>query len=263
MPPFRIGTTSYIIPDDILPNVTWLAGRVRDVELVLFDIDDGQNNLPSPDVVRELRRLAECNDLTYTVHLPLDLKLGADGSDRDTSIEKARKVIECTAPLSPWAYVVHLDGRSVLGSADDGALARWRLQAAKALETVASWTRGPEHLAVENLDRYPPRFNDGVLSMVDASRCVDVGHLWLDGHDPVAYLSEWLPRTRVIHVHGIAERDHASLTHVPEDRLKAVLRLLVERNYCGALTIEVFGEDDFHTSMTALRKAGAGLWQDD
>ena len=43
-PEFRLGTTSYIIPDEILPNVRFLAGKVQDVELVLFEVDDGQNN---------------------------------------------------------------------------------------------------------------------------------------------------------------------------------------------------------------------------
>jgi len=44
--PFRIGTTSYIIPDEIIPNVRFLAARVEDVELVLFEADEGMNNLP-------------------------------------------------------------------------------------------------------------------------------------------------------------------------------------------------------------------------
>ena len=38
--PFRLGTTSYIIPDDILPNVCYLAGKVKDIELLLFDNDE-------------------------------------------------------------------------------------------------------------------------------------------------------------------------------------------------------------------------------
>ncbi len=263
MLPFRIGTTSYIIPDDILPNVRWLVRRVRDVELVLFDVDDGQNNLPSPGVVRDLRTIAADNDLTYTVHLPLDLKLADDGCMRDASIDKARKVIECTASLAPWAYVVHLDGREVLGQSDPTALERWRTRATHALEIVAEWTRGAAQLAVENLDRYPPRLNDEVLDRIPVSRCVDLGHLWLDGHDPIPYLAEWLPRTKVIHIHGIAERDHASLAHVPVERLQTVVRVLVEQDYTGVVTIEVFGEEDFHSSMEALRRAGEGIWQVD
>ena len=87
--PFRLGTTSYIIPADILSNVRYLAGKVRDVELVLFDVDDGMNNLPSPDEIEQLLMIASQTDLTYTVHLPLDLRL-AEGD----SIDKARRVID-------------------------------------------------------------------------------------------------------------------------------------------------------------------------
>ena len=43
---FRIGTTSYVIPDDILPNVEYLASRVDDVQLVLFETDEYGSNLP-------------------------------------------------------------------------------------------------------------------------------------------------------------------------------------------------------------------------
>src|SRR5574339_1043587 len=107
--PFRLGTTSYIIPDDILPNAYYLAGKVRDIELILFEVDDGPNNLPSAEVIEQLWRLAQQHDLTYTVHLPLDLKLGEDGSEQDQSLVKARRVIECTRTLDPWAYVLHLD----------------------------------------------------------------------------------------------------------------------------------------------------------
>ena len=43
---FRIGTTSYIIPAGILPNVRHLAGRVSDIQLVLFETDEQGSNLP-------------------------------------------------------------------------------------------------------------------------------------------------------------------------------------------------------------------------
>ena len=45
-PMFRIGTTSYIIPADILPNVEYLAPQVDDVQLVLFETDAYGSNLP-------------------------------------------------------------------------------------------------------------------------------------------------------------------------------------------------------------------------
>jgi len=257
--PFRLGTTSYIIPDDILPNVRYLAGKVRDVELVLFEVDEDENgspaynNLPSPTVIEELNHLAGLYDLTYTVHLPLDLKLAGDGSAQDQSLVKARRVIEATRQLTPWAYVLHLDGKEVRHATDPLVLQRWQDQAVRALEIVAEWAGGPEKLAVENLEGYPPDFNQPVLDRIPVSRCVDIGHLWLDGVPVLPYLEKALPRTRVIHIHGIAERDHASLSPVPASDLETVFQELTAP-YRGGLTLEIFSEPDFVSSLEALRR---------
>ena len=263
--PFRLGTTSYIIPADILPNVQFLAGQVQDIELILFEVDDGPNNLPSPNVVDALAALADTQDLTYTVHLPLDLRLGAAGGV-DTSLVKARKVIDCTLPLEPWAYVLHLDGKELrspqdgkLPSAERPAVKAWQERSARALEMVGRWAGDPERLAVENLENYPPDFVVPVLDRVPVSRCVDIGHLWLDGHDPLPYLRMALPRTRVIHLHGVAERDHKSLIHMPAEKLGAVVQQLFQENYTGVVTLEVFGETDFHSSKEAFEQTAADL----
>lgn len=250
--PFRLGTTSYIIPDDILPNARYLAGKVRDIELILFEVDDGPNNLPSPQVIDELSVIAQHNDLTYTVHLPLDLKLGEDGSERDQSLVKAKRVIDCTGALDPWAYVLHLDGRSVRTSTDTESIQRWQDQSVRALELVSEWAGSAEKLAVENLESYPLDFIQPVLDRIPVSRCVDVGHLWLDQHDPIPYLQAALARTRVIHIHGIAERDHRSLAFMPQERVRPVFQELLRLNYEGVLTLEVFSEEDFKSSLDAI-----------
>ena len=268
---FRLGTTSYILPADLLPNVRYLADKVQDIELVLFEVDDGPNNLPSPDVVAELAALAEQHNLTYTVHLPLDLRLGAEGDEGHVSLAKARKVIDCTRALQPWAYVLHLDGKEMLhssgapfttGEGPGAGIRRWQDQATRALEIVADWAGGPERLAVENLERYPLDFILPVIERVPVSRCVDIGHLWLDGHDPLPYLRAALPRTRVIHLHGLAERDHKSLAHMPPEKLHPVMELLWREKYSGVLTLEVFGEDDFYSSMETLEKACTAVRND-
>jgi sugar phosphate isomerase/epimerase len=249
--PFRLGTTSYIIPDDILPNVRYLADKVQDVELVLFEVDDGANNLPTPEVVAELQALAEAHGLTYTVHLPLDLRLGADGDEGHVSLVKARAVIERTRALNPWAYVLHLDGRELLAAPGPETAAAWRNQAVRALELALGWAGGPERLAVENLERYPLDFWTPVLERVPVARCVDIGHLWLDHHDPLPFLGAALSRTRVVHLHGVAQRDHQSLSHVLPEKLDPVMDYLCEA-YKGVLTLEVFSEADFHSSVAAL-----------
>ena len=250
--PFRLGTTSYVIPADILPNAHYLAGKVKDIELILFEVDDGPNNLPSREVIDELKQIAIPFDLTYTVHLPLDLKLGEDGSEQDQSLVKAKRVIECTRELDPWAYVLHLDGKSVRTSTDPKRIRLWQDQSVRALEIVSSWAGAAEKLAVENLETYPLDFIQPVLDRIPVSRCVDIGHLWLDGHDPIPYLQAALARTRVIHMHGIAERDHRSLIFMPQEKIQAVWDELLRTNYQGVLTLEIFSEEDFTSSLKVI-----------
>ncbi len=252
--PFRLGTTSYIIPADILPNARYLVGKIRDIELILFEVDDGPNNLPSPEVIDELSQIASEHDLTYTVHLPLDLKLGENGSERDQSLVKAERVIDCTRRLDPWAYVLHLDGKSIRTSTDKELVKHWQSQSVRALEVVSEWTGDAEKLAVENLETYPLDFIQPVLERIPVSRCVDIGHLWLDGHDPLPYLRTAIPRTRVIHLHGIAERDHRSLAFMPQEKVRAVWDELIQMKYKGVLTLEIFSEEDFVSSLEVIER---------
>lgn len=252
--PFRIGTTSYIIPDEIIPNVRYLAEWVDDIELVLFEVDDGPNNLPDLAAIHELRRLAEQYNLTYTVHLPLDLRLAGEDGKQHQSLTKAHRVIECASALNPWAYVLHLDGREELENGNAHRKDAWNRQAIKALDIVSKWTGDEKLLAVENLEHYPTQFWDEVLDLSDASRCIDIGHLWMDHQDPVDFLEKHIHRARVIHIHGINGRDHKSLANVSKDELKRVFDCILKEKYNGVITIEVFEKDDFFTSIQTINE---------
>ncbi len=249
--PFRLGTTSFIIPDDILPNARYLAGKVRDIQLVLFELDD-QSNLPDRYVIDELRALADNHDLTYTVHLPLDLRLAADGGETHNSLIKARRVMECTRGLHPLAYVAHLDGKEERNSPDPAVLSRWQEQAVRSLREAAGYCGDIRLLAVENLEGYPPEFNDAVIRSAGCSRCIDIGHLWLDGHDPISYLTGRLDDTTILHVHGIGTRDHQSLQLMRKDSIDDLIGFVLEHNYQGVLTLEIFSENDLTTSIQAI-----------
>lgn len=264
-PPFRLGATSYILPDDLVLNARYLAGLggIRDMQLILFDLDDGPSNLPSPTAVAELASIGQAHDLTFTVHLPLDLRLGPGGEEDHESMVKARKIIECARGLDPRAYVAHLDGREVRTHLDTPELARWQSHIERALGLVSEWAGGPERVAVENLETYPLDFLMPVLDRVPVNRCVDIGHLWLDGHDPLPYLRSALPRLRVVHLHGINGRDHQSLAHAPHEKLRPVVELLLNEGYREVLTLEVFGEEDFHSSLNALRDCLAEITNGD
>jgi sugar phosphate isomerase/epimerase len=253
--PFRLGTTSYIIPDEILPNVRFLADLVDDIELVLFEVDDGPNNLPDQRTIDELNQLARQNHLSYTIHLPLDLRLAGNNGEQHISLKKAQKVIQCTQELNPFAYVLHLDGRELLQQSDPESLVKWNQQAFLALQQVSSWTGNPQLLAVENLEHYPIDLWDEVIKRASVSRCIDIGHLWVDKNDPVAFLKSRLHETRVLHIHGIGERDHQSLENVAREELSRVLSSILKYPFQGVMTIEVFNEDDLRSSITAIHKA--------
>jgi sugar phosphate isomerase/epimerase len=251
--PFRLGTTSYIIPADLLPNVAFLADKVDDIELVLFESDEF-SNLPDAAAIEKLKEIASRFDLTYTVHLPLDTWMGhEDESVRQQSVDKCLRVIERTAPISPFAYVVHFHGDQ-RGENPSPEMERWIEGHRQSMEMLVQ-TVDAHDLCVELLD-YPYDLIDGIVSDYGLSICLDMGHLLLYGYEPVEYLDRYLSRTRVVHLHGVEEgHDHRGLSCVPA----GLLRTLVERlgngsNKTRVLTMEIFDEGMLHQSLDVLSR---------
>ena len=238
--PFRLGSTSYVHPAGLAENAARLgaAGLIQDMELVLFEMEDGPHNLPTPEEVRALAEAAARYDLTYTVHLTRDL-LKAD------ALPRARRVIAATADLPPHAIVAHVDGTRVEAPG-------WAAEARAAVEAVLGWLPDPVWLAVENLETYEHWRLEPVVGALPVSRTLDIGHLWKRGLDPLPVLADWLPAARVVHLHGFDAaqgRDHLSLAVMPPEALDPVVAALAD--YRGVVTLEVF-EADFFTSRAAL-----------
>ena len=248
--PFRIGTTSYIIPDDILPNVRYLAGQVRDIELVLFDIDE-YCNIPDPEQCAELKTIAQDHGLSYTVHLPLNLDFSENG--QSLSIEKAMKVISAARCLDPHAYVCHLECKNIPPEPGP-ALEHWQKQRIRAVNALSEASGIREKLAIENLETYPIEWNGPVVHTCGTRVTLDIGHLFLQKLDPVPVIRQWLELTSVIHLHGVGTRDHQSLKFMPRETIRAVISELIRGDYRGVLTLEIFNETDFRESMEMIRE---------
>ena len=252
--PFRLGTTSYIIPDDILPNLVHLRNQVDDVELLLFESDE-ISNLPGAETTEEIARLGRESNLSFTVHLPLDTHLGsADEACRRGSVAKCRRIVDRMTPIEPFAWVLHLHGDQ-RGDPPTTDLPRWIDRNRRSLAEFLDGGPASRKVCVEILD-YDFELVADLVREFDLSVCLDVGHLLANRRDVTAHLDRWLDRARVFHVHGVAPdgKDHSDLSHLPpglaEDLAKRLARLPPgdER----VVTMEVFGAEDFSRSLQTV-----------
>ncbi len=252
--PVRLGTTSYIIPDDILPNIRFLAGQVDDVQLILFE-SDAISNLPTPSVVRELAAIGRGEGLTYTVHFPLDVYLGArEARVRLESVEKCRRIIALCQPLEVMTYALHLapadpEDRGERPAADIGA---WQSACDASLAVLTGAVPASRRLCVETL-AYRFDVVDALLEHHDLGVCLDIGHLLLGGYDIQSHLVKYRDRLHLMHIHGVNDgRDHQSLRHLDPVLLKAAVQAMAGGDDYRVMTVEVFNETDFRESMTVL-----------
>jgi len=256
--PFRLGTTSYIVPDDILPNVRYLCGKVEDIELVLFESDEF-SNLPSPEVIAELVELASAHGLTFSVHLPLDVYLGNDDrQERERSVGKCRRIIDLVEALPKSAFVMHFEaGKGVdINRFTEEERKRYVENLSGSTRMLLDGCGYPASMfCAENLN-YPFEIVWPVIEAFSLSVTLDVGHLEYYGFPTADYLVRYLSRTKVLHMHGTTEgRDHNSLAFMRSEALDMVVEALRrEPGEPKVFTLEIFSEADFLSSCRALER---------
>lgn len=247
--PFRTGCTSYVIPDSIIPNIEFLADKIDDAELVLFE-SKGFSNLLSDKEILRLEHIGRDSGITYSIHFPIDIKAGAkDAAECAEFSRRAVSIIQSTSLLPVSGYVLHLEGIDQCPT--PGSIERWRSSVDGVCATIADAVSDPALVCVENLG-YPPLLHSEFVEKYRFSNCVDCGHLWINGYEWEPYLMSLLDNTRIIHLHGVcAGRDHQSLAkHENTEQLLRLLEIL--ENYTKVLTLEVFGEDDTFESLSYI-----------
>jgi sugar phosphate isomerase/epimerase len=255
---YRIGTTSFVHPAGWLENARRLAGRVEDVELLLFE-PPAPGTVPGAEELAALARVQEDAGLTFTVHTPLGLALASESeARRREAIDAVRAAVELTAPLSPHAYVVHL----APGEREGGPLppdrVEFRRRAVASLREVLAAGIAPGALCLETLE-YDFAEAEPVVEELGLSVALDVGHLARDGVALEPVLARNLHRTRVVQWHGTdpSGRDHRSLRHYPREDALRLLRALRAARWEGVLTLEVFREADLADSLAVLAELEA------
>jgi len=254
--PFRLGTSSYIIPDDIIPNIKFLADKVDDVEILLFESDE-ISNLPDSNTIKEMKRIAENNQLTYNIHLPIDIALGSvNETVRKKSLQKCLRVIDLTEPVNPLAYILHLTGNSnIMGTATSETVTDWLPALRKSLSEISKANINTNKICIETL-KYPFYYIDNLLNEFNLSVCLDIGHIQLYNHPLEEYIKKYLDKTKVIHLHGVYNgKDHLDISNLSHKILDYIIQILKKNKMTNRiLTLEVFNETDLNTSLNLLGK---------
>ena len=247
--PWRLGATSCVLPADIMANVRALAPLVDDVQLLFFE-SAAKSLLPQPLDVEELRNLAEEHRLSYTVHLPADLALGAPSrGERQEGIAEILRLMDQLAPLGPQSFDLHLVRESGLPEAP------WLDNLAASLRELAGVLGEEKRLvAVENIE-YPYSLVAPLVAEYGFSVCLDIGHLVHYGHDLEEGLG-LLPQVRHLHYHGVRDgRDHQALVDAEQARMLG--KRLAEAGYDGVVTLEMYSLEKLKGSLALL----ADAWQ--
>jgi sugar phosphate isomerase/epimerase len=249
---YRTGTTSFVYPAGWAENVRRLAGRVQDVEILVFERPGPEG--PSSAEIAEIRALGRAHGITFSVHAPLDLALASpDASRREESAAAVLRTAERTAPLAPHSLIVHVESAPGAPPPPAPERAAWRDRAGASLRALVDRGLPPGLLCVETLDGSFDHLSP-LLEELGLSVALDVGHLARDGVPFDALLERHLPRTRVIQWHGTEPggRDHRSLRHYPRAEAVRLLRRLERARWDGAITLEVFRADDLEESLEVL-----------
>ena len=247
--PFRLGTTSYIVPTTIRSNICFLGPLLDEVELVLYECDDC-HNLPSITEIKTLAAMATDFDLTYNVHLPGELFFAdSDPERRRQFCDTALRFYERTLDLQPTAYILHLDSRQANGEVEEDQQA-WTQRIVSSLAYLRSHGMDLRHVLVENLE-YPLGRLLPFVQAFDVGLCLDIGHLIRYGHNLETHLQDFLDRCPVIHLHGVHQgEDHLGLHHLASSDWELICRHLA--TYNGVVSLEIFSLADLESSLQKM-----------
>jgi sugar phosphate isomerase/epimerase len=246
--PFYLGTTSFIYPDDYVPNVKMLGPYLDEIELLLFE-SLPNDALPSKAVIAELSHLARKYDLTYNIHLPTDVSISDEKPEKQQqAVDTLLSVIDHISPLSPTAYALHIPYNKK--SFDNDTVKSWQGCVLKNLEKILAGGIAAESIAVETLG-YRFDLLDGVIADLNLSICLDLGHLIVHGYHLTALFNKYADRTSMIHLHGVKNgHDHLALNKLSDEFIEPVLDIL--KQFAGSVSLEVFSFDDLKTSLEFL-----------
>lgn len=184
IPGLNIGCTSFIIPDYYVPAVRECVRYADDIALLLLEAGSKGESLITLAEIRELGRIARDAGITWNIHLPTDGGFATPESGRQYT-ENIIRTIELTRELEPHTWVMHVVTDHIPGPDMRPHLTEEETERIlRSLEQITPYLPAPEYLALENLERHPTDYLDGLVAATEHSRCFDIGHVWKEGLKP-------------------------------------------------------------------------------
>jgi len=246
--PFKLGSTSFIYPDHIIPNVKILGRYLDEIELLLFE--STPDSLPSKEEITTLATLATELDLTYNIHLPTDISPGdTNPSLRCHAVDTIKRIIDFTSPLPTSTRTLHLSYDEP--SNEKTSVKKWQELIYKSMEQLISSGISGKVLSIETLS-YPFEWVENIITAFNLSVCMDIGHLILQNTDLETFFGRYSDIISIIHLHGVKNHhDHLPLDKLPEKEIGPVCRIL--KQFSGVVSLEVFSYKDLTASLQFLK----------
>ncbi len=256
--PFKLGTTSFIYPDNIIPNVKKLGKDFDEIELLVFE-SVPKEVLPSKDEIKELAYLGQQLDITYNIHLPTDISFtDVLPENRIKAVDTIKMVMELCEPLSPTTHTLHLEFAPTSAEADaktcSEKIKKWRNRIRQSLELFVSSDVNSMNVSIETLD-YPFEYLDNIIEEYGLSVCIDAGHLIKYQFDIESIFNRYKTSIPLIHLHGVdfstyPPKDHVSLDKTSDELIKNTIKVL--KKFTGTLSLEVFSYENLLKSVSWL-----------
>ena len=246
--PFKLATTSFIYPEQYVPNVDLLGPFLDEIEILFFE-SPGNFDLSLKAEIKELKNLAEHHGITYNVHLPLDVSISATETvSRQKAVDEIQKVIKLTTELLPSTYTLHLPCPRSLTTAQ--AIKDWQLCASKGLEMLLATGFDSQKLSIETLE-YPFEWAAPLIEDFDLSVCIDLGHLIVNGFDVASTINRYASKATIIHLHGASGgKDHLPLNALSQRNWEIIGSFILW--FKGVVSLEVFSFEYLEQSLTFL-----------
>ncbi|MFH2047458.1 MAG: cobamide remodeling phosphodiesterase CbiR [Pseudomonadota bacterium] len=257
--PFKIGTTSYIYPDHMIPNVKMLAPFLDEIELLFFE-SRPPGSIPAKNEIEALHEISKEHGTTYNIHLPTDIFPGSSNyNERLRFVHTIVNIIDLTKILSPSTYTLHLSYPYDLDKTKCDQI--WLNNIYYSMTKLMESGVNSKTISIETLE-YPFEWIAGVISDFNLSVCIDAGHLLKYGYDTKRVFDNYLDITTIIHLHGVKNgRDHQSLDKLSYEQAKTLINLM--HGFTGTLSIEVFSFDNLLPSLQYFKNCYQSFRQTD